>query len=208
MTKQQWRRQQLDKDRDKKEITVSCAINTRVRKISARPGKEWPSALRNIFENLEESIANDRRNASNGFSLLVALVDGRTCVSLALEIPVPNDGRPDREGRGYLVSFAQVRDMVEPLAHRVRLLIGISTTANRGLVRYRTPACLLSGRDSGYGRENFSSSFSSEANPLPAVAWDVAARGDCGPPKSNAATLAHFLVTSGTSLAHHQLTTK
>ena len=88
--------------------------------------------MRNIFENLEESIANDRRNASNGFSLLVALVDGRTCVSLALEIPVPNDGRPDREGRGYLVSFAQVRDMVEPLAHRVRLHIGISTTANKG----------------------------------------------------------------------------
>ena len=138
----------------------------------------------------------------------MALVDDRTCVTLALELSVLDAGRSDREGRGSLRSSAQVCDRFVRLAQRVRLLIGISTTANRGLVRYRTPACLLSGRDSGYGRENFSSSFSSEANPLPAVAWDVAARGDCGPPKSNAATLAHFLVTSGTSLAHHQLTTK
>jgi hypothetical protein len=56
--------------------------------------------LKNISENLEGNIANGSRKASNGFSLLVALDDGRTCVTLALEIPVPNDGRPDREDRG------------------------------------------------------------------------------------------------------------
>jgi len=134
-TKQHWRKLQLDKDRDNKEIAVSCGINTRFRKISARPVTEWQSALRNISENLEESIANERRNASNCFSLLVALVEGRTCVNIALEIPVPNDVRPDREGRGFLVSFAQVREMVEPLAHRVRLHIGISNTANKGWFR-------------------------------------------------------------------------
>ena len=94
------------------------------------------------------------------------------------------------------------------LAQRVRLLIGIWTTVKRGLVRYRSTACLLAGRYSRYGQENLSSSCSSEANPLLAVAWDVAARGDRGPNKSNAATLVHFLVTSGTSLARRQLTTK
>ena len=83
------------------------------------------------------------------------------------------------------------------LAQRVRLFVGISTTADRGLVRYRTPACLLADRGSRYSRENLSSSFSSEPNPLHAVAWDVAAGGDCGPPKSNAATFAHFLLLVG-----------
>jgi len=138
----------------------------------------------------------------------MALVDDRTCVTLALELSVLDAGRSDREGRGSLRSSAQVCDRFVRLAKRVRLLIGISTTANRGLVRYRTPACLLAGRDGRYCRENLSSSCSSEANPLPAVAWDVAERRDCGPPKSNAATMAHFLVTSGTSLARRQLTTK
>ena len=106
----------------------------------------------------------------------MTLVESCTCVTLALEISVTDAGSSDREWRVSLRSSAQVCDWFVRLAQRERLLIGISTTANRGLVRYRTPACLLAGRDSGYGREDFSSSFSSEANPLPAVAWDVAAR--------------------------------
>jgi hypothetical protein len=138
----------------------------------------------------------------------VTLDDGCTFVTLALELSVPDAGRSDREGHGSLRSSAQVCDRFVGLAQRVRLLIGISNTANRGLVRYRTPACLLTGRDSRYGRESLSSSCSSEANPLPAVAWDVAEMGDCGPRRSNAATLANFLVTSGTSLARRQLMTK
>jgi len=147
-------------------------------------------------------MGNDSRNVSNRFSSLVTLVDGSTCVTLALEMSFPDAARSDREYRLSLRSSAQVCDWI------VRLLIGISTTANSGLVRYRTQACLLAGRDSRYGRENLSSSCSSEANPIPAVAWDVAARGDCGSPKSNAATSAHFLVTSRTCLARLQLTTK
>jgi len=121
---------------------------------------------------------------------------------------VPGAGKSNREGRLSLRSSAQVCDWFVRLAQRICLLIGISTTANRGLVRYLIPAYLLAGRDIRYGRESFSSSCSSEANPVPAVTNDGAARGDCGPPKSNAATLAHFLVTSGTSLARFQITTK
>jgi len=121
---------------------------------------------------------------------------------------MPDAGRSDLEGRVSLRSSAQVRDRFVRMAQRVHLFIGISTTANRDLVLYGTPAYLLAGRDRRYGRENLYSSCSSEANPLQAVAWDVAARGGCGTPKSNASTLAHFLVTSGTSLARLQLTTK
>jgi len=138
----------------------------------------------------------------------VNLVDGCNCVTLALDISVPDDGTSDREGRVSLRSSAQVYDRFVRLAQRVHLLIGISTTAKKGPVRYRTPACLFAERDSRYGRENLSSSCSSEANSLPAVAWDVGASGDCSPPKSNAATLAHFVVTSWTSLGRLHLTSK
>ena len=138
----------------------------------------------------------------------MTLVVGCTCVTLALEISLPDAGRSDREGRVSLRSSAQVCDWFVRLALRVRLLLSISTTANIGLVPYVTQSCLLAGRISRYGREYLSSSVSSEKNPLQAVVWDGDARGDCGPPKSNAATLAHFLVTSGTLLPRLQLTTK
>ena len=45
---------------------------------------------------------------------------------------MPDAGRSDRKGRGSLRSSAQVCDRFVRLAQRVRLLIGISTTANRG----------------------------------------------------------------------------
>ena len=147
-------------------------------------------------------MGNDSRNVSNRFSSLVTLVDGSTCVTLALEMSFPDAARSDREYRLSLRSSAQVCDWI------VRLLIGISTTAKKGPVRYRTPASLFAERDSRYGLENLSSSCSSEANSLPAVAWDVGASGDCSPPKSNAATLAHFVVTSWTSLGRLHLTSK
>jgi hypothetical protein len=156
--------------------------------------------VENYFLNLEEEIGNVSRNFLNRLYSLVTLVDGCTCVSLVLENSVPDAGRSNREGRVSLWSSAQVCDWFVRLAQRVRLLIGISTTANRGIVRYRTPACLLAGRDSRYDRENLSSLCSSEANPLPAVSWEVAAMADCGTPKSNAATFVHFLVTTWTSL--------
>jgi len=53
----------------------------------------------NNFRNLEEGIGNGSRNVSNDFSSLVTLVYDFTCVTLALEISVPDAGRSDREGR-------------------------------------------------------------------------------------------------------------
>ena len=53
----------------------------------------------------------------------MTIVDRCTCVTLALEISVPDAGRSDREGRGSLRSSAQVCDRFVRLAQRVRLLI-------------------------------------------------------------------------------------
>ena len=77
-------------------------------------------------------MGSDSRNVSNGFSSLVMLVHGCTCVTFALEIFVTEAGTLDRKMRVSLRSSAQVCDWFVRLAQRVRLLIGISTTANRG----------------------------------------------------------------------------
>ena len=87
-----------------------------------------------------------------------------------------------------------------PAAQRARLLIGKSTNANRSFPYSGNDACRP-------GKNRFLRA-PTRANSLPAVDGDVAAIGNCGALQSNATKLVHFLVTSGTSLARHQLPTK